>query len=87
MGPRNVKYVGRISVQRYQTLQLRLLSFQLRIKGDPLSQAWTRVQRYSTWMRAVTVEWWLGLDRDTIERMRRNTPAGGWFPALQNICW
>jgi len=38
-------------------------------------------------MCAVTVEWWLGLDRDTIERMRLNTPAGGWFPALQNIRW
>jgi len=30
---------------------------------------------------------WLDLDRDTVGKLRLNSPAGGWFPALQTLCW
>jgi len=54
---------------------------------DPSSEDWKRVQRYASWMRRVHLDEWSALAGDTLHRLRLNSPADGWFPALQDLSW
>ena len=38
-------------------------------------------------MHQLCVSEWLGIEEDTSRILRLNSPAGGWFPALQNLSW
>ena len=61
---------------------------QFRIVKHPQPEAWKRAQRYAPWMRGVHVwELWSTLGEDAFRELRLNSPAGGWFPALQNLTW
>jgi len=60
---------------------------QLRIVRDPPPEAWNRVRRYASWMHEVHVLEWSTLGEDTFRVLRLNSPAGGWFPALQDLFW
>ena len=55
--------------------------------GDPPPEAWSRAQRYASWIRQTCLDerWVLG--EDTLPKLRRNSPTGGWFPALQDLRW
>ena len=55
--------------------------------GDPPQEVWARLGRYASWMQAVEATQGLTLNGDTIEKLRLNSPAGGWFPALQVFIW
>ena len=47
---------------------------------------WNRVKLYASWMRQVEVdEWFLG--EKISNKLRSNSPPGGWFPALQDLSW
>ena len=54
--------------------------------GDPSPADWSRVQRYASWMHEVKLDRLL-LGEDTLPKLRLNSPAGGWFPALQELLW
>ena len=66
---------------------LDLFLIQLKLVGDPPQEAWTRLGRYVSWMQAVEVVRGLNLNGATIEKLCLNSPAGGWFPALQEFTW
>ena len=36
--------------------------------------------------RAYLDQGW-ALGEDTLSKLRRNSPTGGWFPALQDLFW
>jgi len=55
--------------------------------GDPLPGDWNRVSRYASWMHRVFVEDWMILEEETLNKLRLNSPPGGWFPALQGLSW
>ena len=55
--------------------------------GDPPPETWKRVQRYASWMRRVHVDDRSVLGEDTYCKLRLNSPAGEWFPALQDLSW
>jgi len=38
-------------------------------------------------MRQVRVNEWSSLGKETFEKLRLNSPPGGWFPALQGLSW
>ena len=38
-------------------------------------------------MRQTRVDEWSALGEDTFRKLRVNSPAGGWFPALQELTW
>jgi len=78
-----VWYVAEISPFGYLSLQ----RFQFKIVGDPSVEAWNRVRRYASWMRCVKVDDSSVLTEDTYHKLRLNSPAGGWFPALQTLSW
>lgn len=61
--------------------------FKFTIVGDPSSEAWSRAHRYASWMRRVEVYDWPVRAEDTYRKLRLNSPAGGWFPALQSLSW
>lgn len=50
-------------------------------------EAWSRAHRYASWMRLVRVDEWSVRAEDTYRKLRLNSPAGGWFPALQDLWW
>lgn len=54
---------------------------------DPSPEDWKRVQRYASWMHHVSVDESLTLTEDASHKFRQNSPAGGWFPALQSLSW
>jgi len=64
-----------------------LWSFQLRIMEDPPPEAWSRLQRYASWMHHLHVDERLVLGEETFRKLRVNSPPGGWFPALQDLSW
>jgi len=47
--------------------------------------AWDRFRRYASWMREVHMDGGLEFRGNTLEQLRSNSPAGGWFPALQEL--
>ena len=51
---------------------------------EPSPEAWNRVQRYASWMRRVSVG---DLAEGAFHVLRLNSPALGWFPALQGLSW
>ena len=55
--------------------------------GDPSPEDWNRAQRYASWMRHVEVDEWRALGEETFNKLRLNSPPGGWFPALQDLSW
>ena len=55
--------------------------------GDPSPEAWSRLQRYASWMRRVSVDDRDFFGEDTARQFRLNAPAGGWFPAMQSLTW
>ena len=55
--------------------------------GNPSPEAWNRVRRYASWMRRVWLDDELILGEDASSKFRLNSPAGGWFPALQDLNW
>ena len=55
--------------------------------GDPSPEAWSRVQRYASWMHHVHVNELSVLGEETFRKLRLNSPASGWFPALQDLSW
>jgi len=57
------------------------------ILGDPSPGAWNKVQQYASWMRELHLDLLSALADDTILKLRLNSPAGGWFPALQELDW
>jgi len=75
---------GLISWRGNRTLMLRS---KFRIVGDPSPEAWNRVQRYASWMRWVRLEQGLALGEETFPKLYRNSPVGGWFPALRILFW
>ena len=66
---------------------MNVCSSQLTIVGDPSPEDWSRVQRYASWMRQVRVEEITTLGEETFNKLRLNSPSGGWFPALQDLSW
>ena len=38
-------------------------------------------------MRQARVEEWMLLEGETLNKLRLNSPPGGWFPALQDLSW
>ena len=60
-------------------------SSQFTIVGDPSPEDWSRVRRYASWMRQVRVEEFVTLGEETFNKLRLNSPPGGWFPALQDL--
>jgi len=38
-------------------------------------------------MHRVCVEDWMILEEETLNKLRLNSPPGGWFPALQGLSW
>lgn len=62
-------------------------SFQLRIVRDPSPEAWSRVQRYASWMRHVHMDGWFALGDDALTKFRLNTPVDGWFPVVHDLFW
>ena len=70
-------------------LRNRTLKFspaQFVIVGEPSPEDWKRVQRYASWMRHVFMDD-SALAEGTFHKLRLNSPAGGWFPALQDLSW
>ena len=61
--------------------------FQLVISGDPSPEAWNKVHRYASWMRKLHLNWFSPIEDDAILKFRLNSPASGWFPALQELRW
>jgi len=61
--------------------------FQFRIVQDPSPEDWNRVRRYASWMRGVLLTDHSVLGQGTLPKLRLNMPAGGWFPALQDLSW
>ena len=61
--------------------------FQFRIVGDPSPEAWKRVHRYAAWMHLLFVLSGQVYEEATFRELRLNSPAGGWFPALQGLAW
>ena len=57
------------------------------VVGDPSREDWNRVQRYASWMRQVQIDVWRSLGEETFNKLRVNSPPGGWFPALQRLSW
>ena len=57
------------------------------ILGDPSPEAWDKLHRYASWMRKLHLGWFWALRDDTLLKFRLNLPAGGWFPALQELHW
>ena len=55
--------------------------------GDPSPEAWSRVHRYASWMHHVHVDEKSVLGEETFRKLRLNSPAGEWFPALQGLTW
>ena len=66
---------------------LKFEAMQLRIEGDPSPEAWKRVQRYASWMRGVRVDERSHVVGDALYKLCFSSPAGGWFPALQDLSW
>ena len=66
---------------------LKVGSSQFRIVGDPSRGAWSRVQRYASWMRRIYLDQGWTLEENTLSKLRRSSPIGGWFPALQHLFW
>jgi len=62
-------------------------NLQFVILGDPSPEAWNKVHRYAPWMRQVRLSWLSPVGDTTILKFRLNSPAGGWFPALQELHW
>lgn len=60
---------------------------QFTIEGDPSPEAWKRVQRYASWIHRVYAYDWWAIAEDTYHKFRLNSPADGWFPALQELSW
>ena len=55
--------------------------------ADPSPEGWNRVRLYASWMREVNSDDWFVLEEGTLLKLRLNSPAGGWFPALQKLRW
>ena len=55
--------------------------------GDPSPEDWDRVWRHASWMHRISMESWIVLEEATLNKLRLNSPPGGWFPALQDLCW
>ena len=84
-GEANAWYVAWSYCWRDQTLKFGVT--QLRIVGDPSSEAWERVKRYASWMRQVRINERSNAVEETFCKLRLGSPAGGWFPALQDLSW
>ena len=74
-----------LPVRRIQGLNV--WSSQFTIVEDPSPEDWSRVQRYASWMRRIRVEELKTLGEETFNKLRLNSPPGGWFPALQDLSW
>ena len=90
----NRRYRTRLSAEEVRSLdlsseipnaQIRLLQFT--IVGDPSPEAWSRIQRYASWMRSVSMDYRESLGEEAVRQFRLNAPAGGWFPALRVLDW
>ena len=64
-----------------------LMLFQFKVVGDPSPEAWDRVRRYASWMRAVRIDENSAIGKDTFCKLRLNSPPGGWFPSLRWLSW
>ena len=67
--------------------RLRLGFFQFKIVKDPSPEDWSRVRCYASWMRRVHLNELSVLGEGALPKLRLNMPAGGWFPALQDLAW
>ena len=53
--------------------------------GGPSPEDWNKVRRYASWMRQLYMdEWPTGMDPSGFRLL---SPAGGWFPGLQDLTW
>ena len=66
-----------------ESLSPKLLQFEF--VGDPSPEDWNRVRRYASWMREVRVDEWIPFEEEIYNKLRLNSPPGGWFPALRDL--